>query len=177
LTNPHIRNYTRYIYTQGDTPIPANSQFAIAIHALTLLAQSSDEPMTSELIAGSVNTNPVFMRRVMGSLSRVGRVASQPGVGGGWRLVRALELIALQERANKNTQAQTELERRNREDNRREAALQAYIDKMAELLLVNGLLESKPGDEVCTIARMWTVAVVQGLERPFRNILYADGQS
>ncbi len=40
-----------------------------------LLAQSSDEPVTSESIAGSVNTNPAFIRRVMGSLSRAGLAA------------------------------------------------------------------------------------------------------
>ena len=77
--------------------MPANSQFAVAIHALTLLAQSSDEQVTSELIAGSVNTNPAFIRRVMGLLSRAGLVVSQPGVGGGWRLVRKPELITLLE--------------------------------------------------------------------------------
>ena len=55
---------------------------------MTLLAQSNDEPVTSELIAGSINTNLVFIRHVMGSLSRAGLVASPPGVGEGWRLVR-----------------------------------------------------------------------------------------
>lgn len=44
--------------------------------------------MTSEFIAGSVNTNPVFIRRVLGLLNRAGFVTSQPGVGGGWRLLR-----------------------------------------------------------------------------------------
>jgi len=38
------------------------------------------------MIAGSVNTNPVFIRRILGMLSRAGMVTSQPGVGGGWRL-------------------------------------------------------------------------------------------
>jgi Rrf2 family protein len=53
--------------------------------------------VTSEFIAGSVNTNPVFIRRVMGLLSRAGLVVSQPGVGGGWHLVRQPELITLLE--------------------------------------------------------------------------------
>jgi len=44
--------------------------------------------VTSEFIAGSVNTNPVFIRRVLGLLNRAGFVTSQPGVGGGWRLLR-----------------------------------------------------------------------------------------
>ncbi len=40
-------------------------------------------------MAGSVNTNPVFIRRILGLLGRAGLVASQPGVGGGWRLRRS----------------------------------------------------------------------------------------
>ncbi|HZR41279.1 MAG TPA: Rrf2 family transcriptional regulator [Ktedonobacteraceae bacterium] len=74
-----------------DAVIATNSQFAVAIHILTLLAlqvQSADEPLTSERMAGSVNTNPVFIRRILGSLNRAGLVASQPGVGGGWKLSR-----------------------------------------------------------------------------------------
>jgi Rrf2 family protein len=72
-----------------------NSQFAVALHILTLLAQDMGEAITSELIGGSVNTNPVFIRRILGALSRVGLVASQPGVGGGWRLLRDPATISL----------------------------------------------------------------------------------
>jgi Rrf2 family protein len=77
--------------------IAANSQFAIAIHVLTLMALHNLEPdpVTSELMADSVNTHPVFIRRVLGQLSRAGLVASQPGVGGGWRLRRDPEHITL----------------------------------------------------------------------------------
>lgn len=42
-----------------------------------------------------MNTNPVFIRRILGSLSRAGLVASQPGVGGGWRLLRDPASITL----------------------------------------------------------------------------------
>jgi Rrf2 family protein len=73
----------------------SNSQFAIAIHVLTLLAQADREVVTSETIAGSVNTNPVFIRRILGLLSRAGLVTSQPGVGGGWRLLRDPASITL----------------------------------------------------------------------------------
>ena len=47
------------------------------------------------------------------------------------------------------------------EDNQREAALQEYIDKMSELLLHEKLRESKPEDEVRTIARVLTLTVVR----------------
>ena len=77
--------------------ISHNSQFAIAIHILTLLAQAEGEPTTSEFIAGSVNTNPVFIRRILGLLSHAGLVVSQPGIGGGWRLLRDPAAITLLE--------------------------------------------------------------------------------
>lgn len=51
--------------------------------------------MTSEAMAASVNTNPVFIRRILGLLSRDGLVYSQPGVGGGWRLLRRPGTISL----------------------------------------------------------------------------------
>ena len=63
-----------------------NTQFALAIHTLTLLAHAGGEPLTSEAIAESVNTNPAFLRRVLGQLDRAGLVTSRPGIGGGWRL-------------------------------------------------------------------------------------------
>lgn len=72
-----------------------NSQFAVGTHILTLLAQTPDEPLTSGYIAGSVNTNPVFIRRILAMLNKAGLVSSQPGVGGGWRLRRMPEAITL----------------------------------------------------------------------------------
>ena len=71
-----------------------SQRFAISIHALTLLASSSD-PLTSEMIAGSVDTNPVVIRRAMAGLRKHGLVGSRPGAKGGWRLLRAPEKIHL----------------------------------------------------------------------------------
>jgi Rrf2 family protein len=67
----------------------------VAIHILTLLAQTQDEPLTSEYMGGSVNTNPVFIRRILGLLSKAGLVVSQPGVRGGWRILRDPASITL----------------------------------------------------------------------------------
>lgn len=53
--------------------------------------------MTSEIIGGSVNTNPVFIRRILGLLNRAGLVTSRPGVGGGWQLLRDPATITLLE--------------------------------------------------------------------------------
>jgi Rrf2 family protein len=70
---------------------------AVAIHILTLLAQAEGEALTSERIGGSVNTNPVFIRRILGLLHRAGLVTSRSGVGGGWQLLRDPAAITLLE--------------------------------------------------------------------------------
>ena len=64
-----------------------NCRFTVAIHVLCLLAAQHPHPLTSDFIAGSVNTNPVVIRRLLGLLRRAGLVKSQPGVSGGWELV------------------------------------------------------------------------------------------
>ncbi len=73
-----------------------NQRFAMSIHALTLLASSKD-PLTSEMIASSVDTNPVVIRRMMASLRQHGLVKSKPGAHGGWRLLREPQQIGLSE--------------------------------------------------------------------------------
>ena len=74
-----------------------SSRFAVAIHILTLLTQNSDEPVTSEYIAGSVNTNPVVIRRTLGALRAARLVSSQGGNGGGWRLAGDPAAITLRD--------------------------------------------------------------------------------
>ncbi len=76
------------------TNMNKNQRFAISVHALTLLA-SSEEPLTSEAIAGSVDTNPVVIRRTMASLREHGLVGSKSGAHGGWHLLRKPKQIAL----------------------------------------------------------------------------------
>ena len=73
-----------------------NQRFAISVHALTLLAANSD-PLTSEAIASSVDTNPVVIRRTMASLRESGLVKSKPGAHGGWRLLRKPNQIILRD--------------------------------------------------------------------------------
>lgn len=75
----------------------SSSRFAVATHILTLLALKGREPVTSEMLAASVNTNPVVIRRTMAGLREAGLVISQPGTGGGWRLVGAPGSITLRE--------------------------------------------------------------------------------
>ena len=75
----------------------SNTRYTVAIHVLTLLAYCGAEPLTSEFIAGSVNTNPVVIRRILSSLRAAGMVASQGGPGGGWQLLKNPESINLRD--------------------------------------------------------------------------------
>lgn len=72
-----------------------NSRFAVAVHILTLLGQGGGAPMTSEYVAGSVNTNPSLVRRLLGMLARAGLTTSQFGAGGGALLARPADQITL----------------------------------------------------------------------------------
>ena len=74
-----------------------NTRFAVAVHVLTLLAQNGGEPVTSEYVAGSVNTNPSLVRRLLGALARAGLTTSQLGAGGGALLARAPSEITLRD--------------------------------------------------------------------------------
>ena len=65
-----------------------SSRFAVAVHILTLMAWSEDEPLKSEQVAESVNTNPVVIRRMLCELAEANLVVSQTGSMGGSRLSR-----------------------------------------------------------------------------------------
>lgn len=77
--------------------MPLNSRFAVAAHILTLLYEGAGEPLTSEYIAGSVNTNPAVIRRLLSQLSKAGLTHAQLGAGGGARLARPAEKITLRD--------------------------------------------------------------------------------
>jgi Rrf2 family protein len=72
-----------------------SSRFAVAVHILALMAASEDEPIKSDQMAISVNTNPVVIRRILCSLSRAELVTSQTGSAGGSRLARKAGQISL----------------------------------------------------------------------------------
>lgn len=72
-----------------------NSRFAVAVHVLTLMAWSGDEPLKSDQVAESVNTNPVVIRRMLCELAEAGLVVSQTGSLGGSRLTHDPEKTTL----------------------------------------------------------------------------------
>jgi Rrf2 family protein len=77
--------------------MPTNSRFAIAVHMMTLLANSDDECIKSEDIARSVNTNAVVIRRLTCALSQADLLVSQTGPCGGSKLSRSPKEINLLE--------------------------------------------------------------------------------
>jgi Predicted transcriptional regulator len=58
-----------------------STRFSMAVHTLCLIASVPND-CTGDMIAGSVNTNPVVIRRIMGMLKKAGLVDVRPGVGG-----------------------------------------------------------------------------------------------
>ncbi|MCF3103032.1 Rrf2 family transcriptional regulator [Streptomyces roseoverticillatus] len=79
----------------------ASSRMTVATHTLTWMAlvcpKRHDGIVTSDQIADSVNTNPVVIRRTLGSLRDAGLVESRRGQGAGWRLARTPESITLRD--------------------------------------------------------------------------------
>jgi len=67
---------------------PTNTQFAVGVHLLTLLAGAPATWQDSQSLAGSPATNPAHVRRILGRLRAAGLVRSQPGPHGGWMLER-----------------------------------------------------------------------------------------
>ena len=53
---------------------------------MSLMAWAGEEPLKSEQVAESVNTNPVVIRRMLLDLAQAGLVVSQTGSMGGSRL-------------------------------------------------------------------------------------------
>ena len=74
-----------------------NSRFAVAVHILTLIAREEGRPVTSEYIAGSVNTNASLIRRLLTQLTRAGLTTAKLGAGGGALLARPADRITLRD--------------------------------------------------------------------------------
>jgi DNA-binding IscR family transcriptional regulator len=64
------------------------------LHVLLHMARH-DGPMTSDVIAAMLRTNPVVVRRTMAGLRDAGYVRSDKGHGGGWIMACDLEHVSL----------------------------------------------------------------------------------
>ncbi|MEJ5962150.1 RrF2 family transcriptional regulator [Pedobacter immunditicola] len=74
-----------------------NSRFAISLHILTLLEKSIDEYTSSEYLAGSININPVLVRKELINLRNHGFLNSKEGKNGGSYLAKSADNITLGE--------------------------------------------------------------------------------
>ena len=78
-----------------------SQQFPVAAHALAYLAhKGADAPeraVSSTLLAASMPTNPVVVRRVTAQLARAGLIATRAGASGGAWLLRPADKITLDE--------------------------------------------------------------------------------
>jgi len=72
-------------------------RFAMAVHVLSVLAYKEGDRVTSAMLASSVNTNPVMVRRLLLALQRAKLVDTCKGAGSGSRLNRSPGRINLAE--------------------------------------------------------------------------------
>jgi DNA-binding IscR family transcriptional regulator len=66
------------------------------LHVLLHMAEQSG-PVTSEVLAKAIDTNPVVVRRIMAGLRDQGYVRSEKGHGGGWTLACDLSKVTLRD--------------------------------------------------------------------------------
>ena len=71
-----------------------NTQFSIAVHVLAAIAHY-ERAFTSEILAGSVNANPVFVKRILVKLSKAKLAKTTVGRSGGYDLARSPKSISL----------------------------------------------------------------------------------
>ncbi len=71
------------------------SKFSISLHIMTLLAYATGEWHSSSKIAGSLNINPVLVRKELKALKAHGLTDSKEGKNGGVMLAKAASKITL----------------------------------------------------------------------------------
>lgn len=72
-------------------------RFSISIHILVLLADSDEEWLSSDYLAGSMNINPVLVRKELSNLRKHGFILSKEGKNGGSMLAKPADEILLSE--------------------------------------------------------------------------------
>ena len=76
-----------------------SQRFPVAAHALAYMAHTGavtpETAVSSALLAASMPTNPVVVRRVTAMLAKAGLIATRPGANGGCWLLRDPEAIGL----------------------------------------------------------------------------------
>src|SRR6478735_1931302 len=73
-----------------------DSKLSGVLHVLLHMAEI-EGPVTSEFLAGVMQTNPVVVRRIMAGLRDRGYVRSEKGHGGGWRIACDFGAVTLRD--------------------------------------------------------------------------------
>lgn len=73
-----------------------DGKLSAVLHILLHLAERSS-PATSEMLAKTLDTHPVVVRRIMSGLRNRGYVRSEKGHGGGWTLACDLAEVTLRD--------------------------------------------------------------------------------
>ena len=71
-----------------------DTRLSDVLHVLLHMGQVT-APVTSDVLANSMRTNPAVFRRTMAGLREAGYVTAEKGHGGGWALARPLSEITL----------------------------------------------------------------------------------
>jgi Rrf2 family protein len=72
-----------------------NVQFSVAVHMMTALGSHQGCPLTSRIMAESVNADPGFIRRSLSKLVKAGLIETTRGKNGACALARPPEQITL----------------------------------------------------------------------------------
>lgn len=72
-----------------------SGKFSISVHILTLLASEPGVFCSSEYLAGSININPVLVRKELINLKKHGLIVSKEGKSGGSTLAKPAENILM----------------------------------------------------------------------------------
>jgi DNA-binding IscR family transcriptional regulator len=76
--------------------VKLDTQLSGVLHILLHMAEDGG-PVTSEVLAKAMHTNPVVVRRMMAGLRDQGYVQSEKGHGGGWTLACDLSKVTLRD--------------------------------------------------------------------------------
>lgn len=74
-----------------------SGKFAITVHILSLLSKHPEDFLSSEYLAGSMNINPVLVRKEIANLKKHSIVESREGKYGGTRLLKPAKEITLKD--------------------------------------------------------------------------------
>lgn len=74
-----------------------NSDFALGVHALLLLATSEDGRLTSGFLSEKLNVHPVRIRSLLSKIRSRGFIESKEGASGGFSICCDLSTISLKD--------------------------------------------------------------------------------